>query len=274
MDQLNLPGKQKPYFYHCVKMLSSLFSSCSSVNNPAMNFPTPSRQLHWSYLCFLNLWLLLSPSQLCAEYAMDTIPPISSLTDPRNLLTLATFAALISMLCYGMSGREGQRRKVLFALCLMVIPFIPASNLFFPVGFVIAERVLYIPSMGFCMLVGYGMWCVLRKYSYSKGMKIFTKLAFLYLLLLFSMKTVVRNRDWMSNATLYPATIKTYPNNVKMLNFHATINLLPSGEYELAEKLYRYALGVEPRYIALYRNLAEYLRRMGRADESIKVGST
>lgn len=30
-------------------------------------------------------------------------------------------------------------------LLLLVIPFIPASNLFVTVGFVIAERVLYIP---------------------------------------------------------------------------------------------------------------------------------
>jgi hypothetical protein len=30
-------------------------------------------------------------------------------------------------------------------LALLVIPFLPASNLFFKVGFVVAERVLYIP---------------------------------------------------------------------------------------------------------------------------------
>jgi len=36
---------------------------------------------------------------------------------------------------------------------LMVAPFVPASNLFFPVGFVIAERVLYLPSGGFTVLI-------------------------------------------------------------------------------------------------------------------------
>ena len=38
----------------------------------------------------------------------------------------------------------------------MVLPFIPASNLFFPVGFVVAERILYTPSFGFCLLVALG----------------------------------------------------------------------------------------------------------------------
>ena len=31
------------------------------------------------------------------------------------------------------------------ALLFLILPFLPASNLFFPVGFVIAERILYLP---------------------------------------------------------------------------------------------------------------------------------
>lgn len=49
----------------------------------------------------------------------------------------------------------------------MVLPFLPASNLFFPVGFVVAERVLYIPSMGFSMLVAHG-WTRLANSSTIK----------------------------------------------------------------------------------------------------------
>jgi len=45
----------------------------------------------------------------------------------------------------------------------MVFPFIPASNLFFPVGFVVAERALYAPSMGFCLLVAVGFHLFLRR---------------------------------------------------------------------------------------------------------------
>ncbi|CAG2111700.1 unnamed protein product [Medioppia subpectinata] len=35
---------------------------------------------------------------------------------------------------------------ITMALSLLIIPFIPATNLFFYVGFVIAERILYIPK--------------------------------------------------------------------------------------------------------------------------------
>jgi len=39
----------------------------------------------------------------------------------------------------------------------MVIPFIPSSNLFFRVGFVIAERSLYLSSAGLCLFVATGL---------------------------------------------------------------------------------------------------------------------
>ena len=45
---------------------------------------------------------------------------------------------------------------------LLVVPFIPASNLFFRVGFVVAERVLYLPSAGYCLLVALGVSLLAR----------------------------------------------------------------------------------------------------------------
>ena len=48
------------------------------------------------------------------------------------------------------------RSVLLVSLSLSALPFLPASNLFFPVGFVVAERVLYLPSMGFCLVVAHG----------------------------------------------------------------------------------------------------------------------
>ena len=42
-------------------------------------------------------------------------------------------------------------------MALLVIPFFPAANVFFRVGFVVAERVLYLSSAGFCVLVVLGL---------------------------------------------------------------------------------------------------------------------
>ena len=50
------------------------------------------------------------------------------------------------------------------SLVLMAVPFLPASNLLFRVGFVIAERNLYLPSAGFVLLVALGAQKLARRH--------------------------------------------------------------------------------------------------------------
>lgn len=94
---------------------------------------------------------------------MGTIPLIESLLDIRNLATLAAHGMIIGLLIVAILTRNRKTSIIIIiSLALMILPFLPASNIFFPVGFVIAERVLYAPSMGFCMLVGHG-WSIISE---------------------------------------------------------------------------------------------------------------
>ncbi len=47
-------------------------------------------------------------------------------------------------------------RMTTLALAMIIVPFLPASNVLVSVGFVLAERVLYLPSAGYCILVSVG----------------------------------------------------------------------------------------------------------------------
>lgn len=54
-------------------------------------------------------------------------------------------------------------RTLTFGLVLLITPFLPASNLFFRVGFVIAERVLYLSTAGYCLILAYAVaYCCYR----------------------------------------------------------------------------------------------------------------
>lgn len=66
---------------------------------------------------------------------------------------------------------RGEAITLSLAVFLMTMPFIPATNLLFPVGFVVAERVLYLPSMGFCLLVAMGIKKIGRRSRMTKNMK-------------------------------------------------------------------------------------------------------
>lgn len=101
---------------------------------------------------------------------------------------------------------------LIFSISLIVLPFIPASNLFFYVGFVIAERVLYIPSMGFCLLVGHGCNILYKYYENDKSSKQkLVGLAAVFLIVVNSGKTIIRNKDWSSEENLYTSGIAVNP---------------------------------------------------------------
>uniref|UniRef100_A0A8W7P8V9 DUF1736 domain-containing protein n=1 Tax=Anopheles coluzzii TaxID=1518534 RepID=A0A8W7P8V9_ANOCL len=56
----------------------------------------------------------------------------------------------------GSSLHNSPAAALLMSVALLALPFLPASNLLFYVGFVVAERILYLPSVGYCLLVGLG----------------------------------------------------------------------------------------------------------------------
>ena len=149
----------------------------------------------------------------------------------------------------------------------MVFPFLPASNLFFPVGFVVAERVLYVPSMGFCILVALGVWCLIQHSSVTSKL---VKVGLVYLLLMYSAKTIIRNKDWKSDNELFVSAIKINPQNGKLYNNLGHEHEL-HGDFKMAEKLFRTASSVQPDDIGAYINLGRALKALGRNEEAEQV---
>ena len=204
---------------------------------------------------------------------MGTIPLITSILDLRNLLTLAMFFSL-GYLVFSLCKYSGTKNKGIttsisaFGLVLTVLPFLPASNLFFPVGFVVAERVLYLPSMGFCMLVGCGAWHVITALN-SDHLKIAAGVTLGFLLLLHSVKTLERNRVWVSEETLYLEAVRTHPNNAKMLHNLAT--RVWDTDLVKAELLLRMAARVEPKYVSTFSDLGFVLAQQNKLPKAEEV---
>lgn len=97
---------------------------------------------------------------------------------------------------------------VLLSLAFLALPFLPATNIVFYVGFVVAERVLYLPSSGMCLLIGFvvgSLWSTYKKYRYV------ILVCFVAVLVAFSAKTVMRNKDWQNEEVLYRSAISVNP---------------------------------------------------------------
>ena len=101
--------------------------------------------------------------------------------------------------------------KLMVSLSVMVMPFLPATNLLFYVGFVVAERVLYIPSIGFCLLLGHAMAKMCNGRQYHQKRKMAAICALVILLTCFGLKTLRRNQDWKDEERLYMSGIPINP---------------------------------------------------------------
>ncbi|KAK8735458.1 hypothetical protein OTU49_005399, partial [Cherax quadricarinatus] len=220
-------------------------------DNPASVAPTPTRQLTYNYLLSVNTGLLLLPSALCCDWTMGTIPLVESFTDLRNLGTLAVFAVLTKLSYHALFvAHRHHAQVVVMSLAFLVLPFLPATNLFFPVGFVVAERVLYMPSMGFCMLVAHGFTNLLDRVQQKK----YVWVALLGLLAVHTVKTHVRNADWRDEYTIFTAGLKVNQRNAKLFNNvgHA---LESQGRFAEALKYFQAAVTVQEDDIGAHINV-------------------
>uniref|UniRef100_A0A8C1YWL8 Protein O-mannosyl-transferase TMTC3 n=2 Tax=Cyprinus carpio TaxID=7962 RepID=A0A8C1YWL8_CYPCA len=246
-----------------VQVIQSQLPVFTRFDNPAAVSSTPSRQLTFNYLLPVNAWLLLNPSELCCDWTMGTIPLVESLLDPRNLATVV-FYAMLSLLAYhSLWYGHSSAKIVMMALSLIVLPFIPASNLFFPVGFVVAERVLYVPSMGFCVLVAHGF----KLLSQRGALKKTSWLLMGVLLTTHAVKTFNRNWDWESEYTLFTSALKVSRNNAKLWNNvgHALEN---QNSYERALRYFLQATRVQPDDIGAHMNVGRTYKNLNRSREA------
>ena len=250
------------------KAINPCIFICRSVN-PPLGQNAPYRQLSWLHLIYINMKLLLSPSQLSSDWRYGAVPLTESLWDLHNLYTVASVLAVAGLVGYGLTMKTSTK-PVLFGVCLMVFPFLPASNLFFPVGFVVAERVLYLPSMGFCMLVACGMWHLARNISHRHTASTVLTAAIACLLVVHAMKTVVRNRDWYSATTLNRAGVQFNPNNPIMLS-NLGIEYALKEDFSQAEQLYLSSMQQTPSYSGGYYNYGILMKLLHRYQEAEEV---
>jgi hypothetical protein len=97
------------------------------------------------------LRLLVFPLTLRVDYSPAERTIVRSLLDGRFLIGLACVAVWAGLLVIAW---RRQRRLEAYGLGWIAIAFLPVSNLLFSTGVLLAERTLYLPSVGLALAVG------------------------------------------------------------------------------------------------------------------------
>jgi tetratricopeptide (TPR) repeat protein len=166
---------------------------------------TPFQFLLTTSHLMLSYWLKLAwPFRLNAYYVFS---PIRSLADPRAIAGIVFVLAAIAGLVYLV------RRAPLpaFAALWVCITLLPAMNIFGVGRNVFAERYLFLPSIGFCLLL-----TIVAKRLIGLAPEKFRKPAAISLLFVavsaFAVATIQRNSDWKDDKALFAETLVHSPN--------------------------------------------------------------
>ncbi|CAO1404459.1 unnamed protein product [Diamesa serratosioi] len=211
-----------------------------------------TRILSQNYLYVLNLYLLLCPEWLSFDWSFDSIHLINDFTDIRILFIVIFYMILMTIVYLGLKNNS---TPVLISLSILTIPFMPASG-FIKLGFVIAERILYIPSIGLSLLVGIGLKNLLNKFQKRKNI-IFLMLSFL--LLIHGLRSRSRGIEWSSERKLFFSALQVTPNNAKVYYNIARIST-DTKELEISLKYYKKAIQLYPKYESAHMNLGNLYR--------------
>uniref|UniRef100_A0A7M5XEG5 DUF1736 domain-containing protein n=2 Tax=Clytia hemisphaerica TaxID=252671 RepID=A0A7M5XEG5_9CNID len=243
-------------------------------DNPASFSPhLQTRILTYLYLLIFNLKLLLSPNVLCYDWQIGSIPLVETLSDTRNLETLfglsffvITGVNLLTWVFKRPSKEDSNDNHALVVgLLFLVIPFLPASNFFIRVGFVVAERILYIPSVGYTILVVVGLNRLCQKFPKFKNTSYFM---FWMAVVLFTSKTISYNRVWKTRETLF----RLYPPHSSSHNNLAT--LLQNDQPGVAEYHFNEAIKHTPGHYRAMFNIAHIYRSRGEYEKACDILKT
>ncbi len=157
--------------------------------------------------------LLIAPYPLTVDYYPRQIA-IKSFKDISVI-----FSVLIHLFLIGWALYHIRKKHIIaFGILYYFITFSIVSNLFFPIGTSMAERFMFMPSLGFCLVVASLLYHLGFKWSGNKDQKGFK---FIYLglgalLVVFSALTINRNFDWKDNFTLFSKDVKVSKNSGKI----------------------------------------------------------
>ena len=171
----------------------------------------------------MYLKLLFMPYPLICDYSYNTIPVV----DFSNLWAIISVVIYLALVGYGIMSILKKRKDVFaFGILFFLIMIALVSNIPFLIGTTMGERLLFMGSVGFAVVVAFVIErLVIKDETGIKSLKKPKVLVIMVpLVLLFAGMTFARNRDWENNFTLYKADVEKASNSAR-LNFYLGLEL-------------------------------------------------
>ena len=224
------------------------------LDNPLPHLDVWPRLLTTIKVAGTYLWLCLWPVRLSGDYSFHAIPFSDSPMDDGVLFGFLTWGGMLAFAVLKYRTFPGAS----FAVGFLMLTFLPVSNLLMPIGTIMGERLFYLPSAGLCLLVGAGYdafdyWTrthgsgrpALRRWLHvtrAIGLGLLIGVCLLFLL-----RTILRNQDWVDDDHIAQSTLQAVPNSAKA---HSAVGRLAKDKQQWDEAIshFQKALSIYPAY--------------------------
>ncbi len=159
------------------------------------------------YTLLRYIKLLVVPVDLVHDYYPAAIQ-LKEWGTPVVLLSLPVHLALMG---YAALHLRSRKRSVAVGIGIYFLTLSVVSNLVFPVGTFMSERLIFMPSFGFVVAVG-GL------VSLGGQRTPWLRWVLAAVVVLFAVMTVARNPVWKDNYTLFTTDVVRQPNSAKLRN--------------------------------------------------------
>ncbi len=176
------------------------------MNDSFLNATFNERYATVFFTLLLYIKLLFVPYPLTFDY----YPYHIELTSFSNIYVILS---LLIHLALAIAAIWGIRKKSLisFGILYYAVTFSIVSNLLFPIGTFMSERFMYMPSIGWALILGYLMILLSKKFN-QKG--VLTTLV-LVVAVPSTVLSISRNQAWENDYVLFTTDVKTSVNGAK-----------------------------------------------------------
>jgi protein O-mannosyl-transferase len=221
------------------------------------------------------LRLFLWPAHLSVEYGPPAYPVVTDFQPyqiPGMLIVVATLAL----------GVVAWRRApaVSFGIWFLVITLLPTSNFIVPSGILIAERTLFLPSVGAVLVVAAVIPWFYRRVA-AAPVRLTATAALAALVVIGAWRSNERTKIWKNNDTLFAAAVADGPDVYRShfvlgaWDFGQKRKVKGEREYQKSIAMYDkdpfvfYTLGEEYRQVGMYRPAIAMFQRAIQVDTSM-----
>ncbi len=206
------------------------------------------------------LRLMLWPARLYADYSPQQTPILSTLSWghlPGVLILLALIA--VAVLAW-------RRRHPLITLGLawFAVTYLPVANILFPIGVLIAERTLFLPSVAVACLA---VWVANTTVDWPASRRSVALAVMLAAVGFGLTRSITRTPVWADNPTLFSVLAVESPTNFRAHFALAEFNAL-GGRPNVADTMFQRALSLYPGHVPArvsYGQVLQIQRQCGRA---------